>query len=523
MKKILLFLCCQLFCLCGFAQVDFNYPLLKKIQMAEIYITNLYVDSVDENKLVEDAIVGMLEKLDPHSSYSNAEETKKLNEPLQGNFEGIGVQFRMLDDTLVVTQTVAKGPSEKVGVLAGDRITSCNEFVIAGVKMPQDTIMSKLRGKKGTTAHLKVVRRDVPDTLTFDVVRDKIPINTVDAAYMLTPTIGYIQLERFGATSGKEVKDKILALKKQGMKDLILDLKLNGGGYLGAAAEVAGEFLQRGDLIVYTSGRAQPKQTLNAEGNGSFTEGRVVVLVDEYSASASEIVSGALQDHDRATIIGRRTFGKGLVQRPIMLPDGSMIRLTVSHYFTPSGRCIQKPYEKGNKKAYSDDLENRYTHGELTCLDSIRLDSTKVYSTLKEGRKVYGGGGIMPDIFVPLDTTQFTNMYRAISRHSLIVNGVSRYMDTERKNLKAKYPEFKDFYKNYEIPETFIQDILTRAKDKKITPKDDQELADTRDQLKFMLRALVAYDLWERNEYLYIVNERDDVVQRALQFLKTQQ
>ncbi len=501
------------------AQQEINYQLIKKLQMAQLYIANLYVDSVDENKLVEDAIIGMLEKLDPHSSYTNAKETKKLNEPLEGNFEGIGVQFRMVDDTLVVLQAIAKGPSQRAGIIAGDRITSCNDFVIAGVKMPQDSIMDHLRGKKGTIAHLKVVRQGVADTLFFDVERDKIPIHTVDAAYMITPSIGYIYLERFGATSGKEVTEKIELLKAQGMKDLILDLKLNGGGYLGAAADVASQFLKRGDLIVYTEGRSQPKQTLNATGNGAFTEGRVVVLVDEYSASASEIVSGALQDHDRATIVGRRTFGKGLVQRPLMLPDGSMIRLTTSHYFTPSGRCIQKPYVKGDKKSYSDDIENRYTHGELSCLDSIRLDSTKVYTTLVKGRKVYGGGGIMPDIFVPLDTAQFTSMYRSISRNNLIMLNLTRYMDKNRKALNQQFATFDDFRARYAVPEAFLQTILDAAAEKKITAKDDAELAATKEQLTFMLRALVAYDLWNRNEYIQLTNERDAVVQRAIQLL----
>ena len=310
---------------------DVDIDLLRKLQYAQLAITNLYVDSVDQNKLVEDAIVGMLEKLDPHSSYTNAQETKKLNEPLEGNFEGIGVQFNILEDTLVVIQPTAKGPSEKAGILAGDRIVSVDGQPIAGVKMDRDSIMNRLRGPKGTKVDLGVVRRGVKDQLTFRVTRDKIPVNTVDAVYMIAPRVGYIRLERFGATSGEEVHNAIKRLQGEGMKILILDLCLNGGGYLGAAAEVASEFLEANQLVVYTEGRQAPKQELKAEPGGLFREGQLIVLVDEYTASAAEIVSGAVQDHDRGLIVGRRTFGKGLVQRPIDMPDGSMIRLTVSH------------------------------------------------------------------------------------------------------------------------------------------------------------------------------------------------
>jgi carboxyl-terminal processing protease len=519
MKRFPLLILSLLFCLSIASQTEADMQNYKKLQWATMYIKTLYVDTVNTTKLVEDAIKGMLEELDPHSSYTNVEETKKLNEPLKGNFEGIGVQFRMVEDTLLVTQTVAKGPSEKVGILAGDRIVSCNNEVIAGVKMNQDSIMSKLRGKKGSHALLKVVRRDVKDTLTFDVVRDKIPLHTIDAAYMIAPGIGYILLERFGATSGEELKEKIAALKKEGMKDLILDLKSNGGGYLGASVEIAGEFLNPGDLVVYTESRTQPRQDLKADGGGLMREGRIVVLVDQYSASAAEIVSGALQDHDRATIIGRRTFGKGLVQRPIILPDQSMIRLTVSHYYTPSGRCIQKPYKKGEAQEYSKDILNRLNHGELTCLDSIKLDSAKVFYTLKERRTVYGGGGIMPDIFVPLDTMAYTKMYSAISRQNLIIDGVAKFMEKERKNLKKDYPTFESFNTRFEVPQSFVEDVLKRANDKNIKPTDDQELSDTREQLAFMLRAMIAYELWDRNEFIRLINERDDIVKRALQFL----
>lgn len=519
MKRFPLLILSLLFCLNIASQTEADMQNYKKLQWATMYIKTLYVDTVNTTKLVEDAIKGMLEELDPHSSYTNVEETKKLNEPLKGNFEGIGVQFRMVEDTLLVTQTVAKGPSEKVGILAGDRIVSCNNEVIAGVKMNQDSIMSKLRGKKGSHALLKVVRRDVKDTLTFDVVRDKIPLHTIDAAYMIAPGIGYILLERFGATSGEELKAKIAALKKEGMKDLILDLKSNGGGYLGASVEIAGEFLNPGDLVVYTESRTQPRQDLKADGGGLMREGRIVVLVDQYSASAAEIVSGALQDHDRATIIGRRTFGKGLVQRPIILPDQSMIRLTVSHYYTPSGRCIQKPYKKGEAQEYSKDILNRLNHGELTCLDSIKLDSAKVFHTLKERRTVYGGGGIMPDIFVPLDTMAYTKMYGAISRQNLIIDGVAKFMEKERNNLKKAYPTFEKFNAHFEVPESFVEDMLKRANDKNIKPTDDQELSDTREQLAFMLRAMIAYELWDRNEFIRLINERDDIVKRALQFL----
>lgn len=503
----------------GFEDIDVEQ--VKKLQMAQIAISSLYVDSVDQKKLVEDAINGILSKLDPHSSYTNAKDTKKLNEPLTGNFEGIGVSFNMVKDTLLVLQVISKGPCEKVGVLPGDRIIAVNGTTIAGVKMDRDSIMMHLRGPKGTIANLEILRRGARGVLHFKVVRDKIPVNTVDAAYMIAPAVGYIRLDSFGATSGKEIHDKIKELQAKGMADLILDLEYNGGGYLNAAQEVASEFLPRGSMIVYTDGRVMPRQELRSEGNGLMQDkGRVVVLVDEFTASAAEIVSGAIQDHDRGTVIGRRTFGKGLVQRPIDLPDSSMIRLTVSHYYTPSGRCIQKPYVKGEKEVYNRDLDDRYVHGELTCIDSIRLDSTKVYRTLAKGRTVYGGGGIMPDIFVPLDTTTYTKYFRALRRNNLINDRALRYADEHRKELKRKYKKFDDFAANFEVPASLTDSIIAEGKRKKVEPTDDDELQKTLDDLRFTLKTSIAYNLWDRNEYFRLINERNDIVKRALLFLK---
>lgn len=492
---------------------------IRKVQIATMAITQLYVDSVDQKKMAEDAINGMLKALDPHSSYSNPEETKKLNEPLDGNFEGIGVQYKMLEDTLVVMQTTAKGPCEKAGVLGGDRIVTVDGKSIAGVKMTNDSIQRVLRGPKGTHARLGIKRVGVEDLIYFDITRDKIPVNTVDAAYMIRPGVGYIRLERFGAQTGKEVNDAIEGLKSQGMRSLIFDLQQNGGGYLGAAAEVASQFLKEGKQVVYTEGRTDTRKSLDVSGKGLFRKGELVILVDEYSASAAEIVSGAVQDHDRGTIIGRRTFGKGLVQRPIELPDGSMIRLTVSHYYTPSGRCIQKPYVKGEKEEYSHDLMNRLKHGELTSIDSIHLDSTKVYYTLEKRRKVYGGGGIMPDIFVPLDTTTYTKLYTNISRNNILNQTSLRFNTEHRAEIKAKFASVEDFDAQYEVPESLIADILEQAKAKGFEPKDDDELKATTDDLKFMLKVLLAYDIWDRAAYLRLFNKRSDTVKAALRYL----
>ena len=500
-----------------FQDIDVNQ--LRKLQMVHVAVTELYVDTVNQGKLTEAGIRGMLNSLDPHSSYSDAKETKAINEPLQGNFEGIGVQFNMLEDTLVVIQTIRKGPSEKVGILAGDRIVKVNEQVIAGVKMERDSIMRVLRGPKGTVVKLGIIRRGVPDMIWFNVTRDKIPMNTLDAAYIIRPGVGYIHLDRFGATSGAEVKEAIEKLKGQGMKDLIFDLESNGGGYLGAAVEVANQFLNAGDLIVYTEGRATPKEQLKAEGGGLFRKGKLVVLVDEFTASAAEIVSGAVQDYDRGTIVGRRTFGKGLVQRPIPLPDGSMIRLTVAHYYTPSGRCIQKPYTKGRKSEYEEDFENRFKHGELISIDSIHLDSTKVYHTLNKRRPVYGGGGIMPDVFVPLDTTTYTKYYMALRRGNYINDQSLRYIDRHRADLKAKYTDIKAFIKNYEVPAELTDTIVAVAGRKGVKPKDDAELQKTLKDLRFTLKSLIIYDLWDRNEYFQFINSRSDIVKKALDIL----
>ena len=504
------------------AQIRLNFgedSPLRKLQMAELAILNMYVDSVDEQKLVEDGIRGMIEKLDPHSAYSTAKETKAMNEPLQGSFEGIGVQFNMIEDTLMVIQPVTNGPSEKVGIIAGDRIVLVNDTAIAGVKMSKEEIMRRLRGKKGTKVRLGIVRRGISGIQNFTVVRDKIPVKTLDAVYMIRPEVGYIRIGSFGATTYDEFMEGVSTLKAQGMRDLILDLQENGGGYMQAAVMIANEFLQQNDLIVYTEGRRISRQEFRARGNGKLLDGKVIVLVNEYSASASEIVTGAIQDQDRGPVVGRRTFGKGLVQRPIDFPDGSMIRLTVAHYYTPAGRCIQKPYVKGESKEYAEDIEKRFKHGELYSADSIHFaDSLKCY-TLRKHRPVYGGGGIMPDFFVPLDTTQYTRFHRQLAAKSIIINANLRYIDRNRKELKKQYQTFEDFKKGFEVPKSLIDEMLAEAEKQKIKPVDDAELQRTLPRLKSQLKALVARDLWDMSEYFAIINEDSDIVNKAISLL----
>lgn len=503
------------------AHLDFGKGTpLNKLQKAEMAINYLYVDTVNENKLVEDAIQGMLDKLDPHSSYSTPKEMKALNEPLQGNFDGIGVQFNMVDDTLLVIQPVVHGPSEKIGILAGDRIVTVNDTSIAGVKMDKEDIMRRLRGPKGTKVRLEIVRRGANGKLNFTVTRDKIPVKSVDAVYMIRPGVGYIRLGSFGATTYDEMMTGIDTLKAKGMKDLILDLQENGGGYLQAAVMIANEFLPKNDLIVYTNGRRAPRQDFKADGGGTMKDGKIIVLINEFSASAAEIVTGAIQDNDRGLVVGRRSFGKGLVQRPIDFEDGSEMRLTIAHYYTPSGRCIQKPYKKGDLKDYEMDLDNRYTHGELTSRDSIHFDDAQKYYTTHKHRLVYGGGGIMPDYFVPLDTTQYTKFHRMLSIKSIIINTDLKYIDNNRKQLLSKYPTFEDFNKNYKVPQSLIDDIIKEGAKQNVKPKDDAELKKTLPYLCNQLKALVARDLWDMSQYFQITNEQNDIVKKALELLK---
>ena len=493
---------------------------MRKLQIAEMAITNLYVDSVDEKKLVEDGIRGMIEKLDPHSSYSTAKETKQMNEPLQGSFEGIGVQFNMVQDTLLVIQPIVNGPSERVGILAGDRIVSVNDTAIAGVKMSKEDIMKWLRGVKGSKVKLGIVRRGIAGTLKFTVIRDKIPVKTLDAAYMIRPQVGYIRIGNFGLTTYNEFMDAVEGLKVLGMKDLILDLQENGGGYLMAAVQIANEFLHHDDLIVYTQGRRVPRQDYRADGKGKLVDGKVLVLINEYSASAAEIVTGAIQDQDRGEVVGRRSFGKGLVQRPIDFADGSMIRLTIAHYYTPSGRCIQKPYKKGEALDYAMDIEKRFKHGELYSADSIHFADSLKYKTLRKQRIVYGGGGIMPDYFVPLDTTLYTQFHRQLAARSYIINANLKYIDNNRKQLKKQFATFSDFNARYEVPQSFVDDVLQMAAKDKIKPKDDKELQATLPQLRRQLKALVARDLWDMSEYFQVINETNPIVEKAVELMK---
>lgn len=490
---------------------------LRKLQLAEMAISRLYVDTVNEESLVENGIRGMLEKLDPHSSYTTARETKAMNESLNGSFEGIGVQFNMQEDTLIVIQTVTNGPSEKVGIQAGDRIIAVNDTAIAGVKMSKEEIMKRLRGPKGTKVRLTIIRRGIGERLTFVVTRAKIPVKTLDAWYMISPGIGYIRIGSFGATTYDEFMKAVNDLRAKGMNDLVLDLEDNGGGYLQAAVQVANEFLQRGDLIVYTEGRRFPRQDYKAQGNGKLRSGNVTVLVNEFTASAAEIVTGALQDQDRALVVGRRSFGKGLVQRPIDFPDGSMMRLTIAHYYTPSGRCIQKFYKKGDRKDYEMELDQRYKHGELYSADSIHFaDSLKFY-TLRRHRIVYGGGGIMPDVFVPLDTTLVTSYHRKLAAKGIVISANLRYVDNNRKQLKRRYPDFQSFLNGFEVPRALIDEIVAEGKKQKVEPKDEAEMKQTLPYLRTQLKALIARDLWDMSEYFQIINIQNPILQKALE------
>ena len=482
-------------------------------------INTYYVDSTDNEKNIEDAIIGMLKDLDPHSIYISKEELDEVNEPLQGNFEGIGIQFNILEDTLMVVSTIPGGPSEKLGIKAGDRIVEIDSVNVAGVGLKNNDVFKKLRGDKGSIVQVVIKRRGVNDDMEFLITRDKIPIFSVDAAYMVDKTTGYIKVNRFAATTMEEFNKAALDLKAEGAQNLILDLRGNGGGYLNTSIDLADQFLPDQSMIVYTSGLKSPRADYKATDKGLFEKGRLVVLVDEGSASASEIVSGAIQDWDRGIIIGRRTFGKGLVQRPFNLPDGSMIRLTVARYYTPTGRLIQKPYENGYKD-YSMDIINRYNNGELTNEDSIHFPDSLRYKTLKNKRFVYGGGGIMPDIFIPLDTSFADNdFYNQIIRKGVLNTFAIEYVDKNRDQINKEYPDFKTYKEKFNVTDDIINDLIVKAESEKIE-KNTEQIEQVKSFVKRDLKAIIARNLWSQSEFYEIFNQDNDAFLKAFEIIK---
>ena len=478
------------------------------------------MDDADSDKITEEGIKAMLKALDPHSTYTDPKETKSLLEQMEGSFGGIGIQFNIVSDTLFVIQTTTNGPSERAGILPGDRIVAVNDTVIAGVKMERSDIMSRLRGEKGTTVEVDVMRRGIDRKLHFSLVRDDISTETVDVAYMIDKKNGYIRINTFGAKTHDEFVTKLDSLKKCGMKNLILDLSGNGGGYLTAAVGIAGELIDEAKLVVYTEGKKNPRFDYLSLGEGRFRKGNLVVIVDETSASASEILAGAVQDWDRGIIVGRRTFGKGLVQRPFQLPDGSMIRLTIARYYTPTGRCIQKPYDNDSVK-YEDDLLNRYNKGEMTSADSIHFpDSLKTY-TLRLQRPVYGGGGIMPDYFVPVDTARYTKFHRALAAKGSIIQTSLRYIDDNREKLLAEYPTVEDFEKHFEVDDAFVEMLKQQGvMDSVKLEGGDEEFERALPELKLQLKQLVARDLWDMSDFMKLYNKNSDIFQKAYELIR---
>lgn len=490
----------------------------QKLRMASALIQNYYVEDVDGQKITDEAIIAMLKTLDPHSSYSDPEETKELTQPLEGKFSGIGIQFNAATDTVYVIQTITGGPSEKVGIRPGDRIIQADDSIIAGKKLPNSAILKILRGEKGSKVNLKVKRGGEPELIDFVVVRDDIPIYSVDAAYMANDSTGYIRVSRFAEDTADEVARAVKKLQAKGMNNLILDLQDNGGGYLGAAVELASQFLSKGDPVVYTKGLHSQPAYFNLDADGDLRDMKVVVMVNQYSASASEILSGALQDNDRALIVGRRTFGKGLVQRPFPFPDGSMIRLTTARYYTPSGRSIQKHYEKGQGEEYMLDMFNRYKSGELWSADSIHLDESLKYETLRNHRPVYGGGGILPDVFVAVDTTFFSPYYRDLNAKGVINQLCLNYVDAHRAELKKSYPDEDAFVKGFEFTPELERQLIAAGEKEGIEYNEDQWQRSS-PYIIALIKGLLSRDLYEDSSVFRFLNPLTPEYKEALRLI----
>lgn len=503
----------------------------QKLRYAEAIISGYYVDSVNQDSLVTEAIVAMLKTLDPHSSYSDPEETKELNQPLEGKFSGIGVQFTIVRDTVCVVQATPGGPSEKVGIRPGDRILYVNDSIFTHPKMQNSEVLKTLRGPKGTLVNLKIKRAGSPELIDFRLTRDDIPIHSIDAAYMVAPEVGFISITRFAEDTPNELDKAMSKLAAKGMKHLILDLASNGGGYLGAAHGVASRFLNEGDMVVYTDGlNTMPSyfRVENLDFGSLFNKSgkaakrtpidRLVIMVDQYSASAAEIVAGAIQDNDRGLITGRRTFGKGLVQRPFPFPDGSMIRLTTSRYYTPSGRCIQKEYHRGQTEDYQLDLLNRYKSGELWSADSIHFNPKLKTYTLNNHRPVYGGGGIMPDLFVPADTSFYSNYYRDLIAKSSINTFVTTYLDANRKSLLKQYPDEDIFYRQFETGDDIIKGLVAQGEADGVKP-DSTQLATSMPMFKAIIKGLIARDIYTDGTYVRAVNPLNPDFKTALELI----
>lgn len=492
----------------------------KKLSLVNYAINHLYVDTVTESRIVEAGIRAMLEELDPHSAYLTAEEVQESNEELNGNFDGVGIQFMMQKDTCYVIQTIAGGPCEKVGVLAGDRIIFINDTIVAGVKMTANDIKKRLRGLRGTTVDVLVKRNGQQGLLPFRITRDQIPVHSVDVAYMVAKNTGYVKLSRFAATTFDEFVEAIVPMiRLNRMKNLIIDLQGNGGGYLSAAVGLCNMLLDEGNLIVYTEGRNSPRQEERSGEKGVFRDGKLVILVDEYSASASEILSGAVQDWDRGVVVGRRTFGKGLVQRPLQMPDGSMLRLTVAHYYTPTGRSIQRPYSMGDKGAYRNDIIERYKRGEMISADSIHFVDSLKYTTLKNHRTVFGGGGIMPDCFIPLDTTNFTTYHRDIVAKGVMPQLAAEYSEKNKKDILSQYKRENKFVEEYQVSDSLMLQLTELAAKEGVEYKAD-EYETSKELMSLQMKALIARDLYEQSSYYKVINTgANEALKRALDII----
>jgi len=488
---------------------------IKKLDALFQYIDYAYVDSTDDYALVEKAIIAILKELDPHSVYIPKEELKKMNEPLLGDFEGVGIQFNILDDTLIVVSPISGGPSEKVGILAGDKIIEVDGENIASIGLQNSDVQKKLRGDKGTKVNVAIKRKSIKDILNFTITRDKIPIYSVDASYMINEEIGYIKVNRFAQNTLTEFKEGLAKLKTQNMKHLVLDLRGNGGGYLKTAIQLADELIADKKLIVYTEGDKNPKQEYYTTTSGGFEHGKLVLLIDEGSASASEIVAGAVQDYDRGLIIGRRSFGKGLVQKPFSLPDGSAIRLTVARYHTPSGRCIQRPYDDG-KEEYYKEFSRRFEHGEFMNQDSISFPDSLKFKTINSQRIVYGGGGIMPDIFVPIDTTFSSDYFSKVIRKGILNDYTLTYMDNHRTELQAKYANIKEFKISFDAEKEILEDFILYAENNDIK-RNEEEINTSKKAIVMNLKALIARNLWDTSAYYEIANNLNDALTKAVE------